>query len=229
MVPNPPAKPEQTKPGPSTAANRSFTQMVNTSCEVQVSQLPAPLIRGESLCIKITQSEYEKGLSDCKKNLHGRLVLNKGDKPWTTHDLTAKLTTVWQTKEQWRMISLGRGFYEFQFASFEDMRLAWSMGTINLKPGVIRFSKWTNDFNPFTHRQTHTQIWIRLMELPQEYWRRRTLFEIASAVGTPLTLDAATENRTFGHYARILVDMDLSRHILMKSWLKERAMPLKCR
>ncbi|KAK2377327.1 hypothetical protein QL285_078023 [Trifolium repens] len=35
MVPNPPAKPEQTKPGPSTAANRSFTQMVNTSCEVQ--------------------------------------------------------------------------------------------------------------------------------------------------------------------------------------------------
>jgi hypothetical protein len=87
------------------------------------------------------------------------------------------------------------------------------MGTINLKPGVIRYSKWTNDFNPFTQRQTHTQIWIRLMELPQEYWRRRTLFEIASAVGTPLAFDAATENRTFGHYARVLVDMDLSRHI----------------
>jgi hypothetical protein len=49
------------------------------------------------------------------------------------------------------------------------------------------------------------------MELPQEYWRQRTLFEIASAIGTPLSLDESTINRTFGHYARVLVDMDLSR------------------
>jgi hypothetical protein len=51
------------------------------------------------------------------------------------------------------------------------------------------------------------------MELPQEYWRQRTLFEIASAIGTPLSLDEATKARAFGHYARILVDMDLSRHV----------------
>ncbi|XP_045796104.1 uncharacterized protein LOC123890519 [Trifolium pratense] len=51
------------------------------------------------------------------------------------------------------------------------------------------------------------------MELPQEYWRQRTLFEIASAIGTLLSLDEATKTRAFGHYARILVDMDLSRHV----------------
>ncbi|MCH97539.1 DUF4283 domain protein, partial [Trifolium medium] len=151
------------------------------------SQLPVPSIKGDDLCIKITQHEYEKGLADCKKNLHGRLVMNKGD----------------------------RGFYEFQFVSFEDMCLAWSMGTINLKPGVLRLSKWSNDFNSYTRRQTHTQIWIRLMELPQEYRRQHTLFEIASAIGTPLSLDEATKTRAFGHYARILVDMDLSRHGIM--------------
>ncbi|GAU42032.1 hypothetical protein TSUD_90650 [Trifolium subterraneum] len=67
MVPVLPAKPAPMKPGPSAAADRSFAQVLNASCEVQ-------------------------------------------------------------------------------FASFEDMRLAWSTGTVNLKPGVIRFSKWTNDF-----------------------------------------------------------------------------------
>ncbi|MCI34005.1 defensin-like protein, partial [Trifolium medium] len=51
------------------------------------------------------------------------------------------------------------------------------------------------------------------MELPQEYWRQRTLFEIASEVDTPLALDDATLNRTFGHYARVLVDIDLSKHL----------------
>ncbi|KAK2357831.1 hypothetical protein QL285_095068 [Trifolium repens] len=197
----------------SAASNRSFAQVVNDACDVKISQLPVPAIRGEDLCIKITQHEYEKGLADCKKNLHGRLVMNKGDKPLSARELSGKLSSVWKTANQWKMISLGRGFYEFQFVSFEDMRLAWSMGTINLKPGVLRLSKWTNDFNPYTQRQTHTQIWIRLMELPQEYWRQCTLFEIASAIGTPLSLDEATKARAFGHYARILVDMDLSRHV----------------
>ena len=50
-----------------------------------------------------------------------------------------------------------------------------------------------------------------MVELPQEYWRERTLKEIASAVGTPIDIDGPTRNRTFGHYARILVDIDLSK------------------
>jgi hypothetical protein len=36
-------------------------------------------------------------------------------------------------------------------------------------------------------------------------------FEIASALGTPVSLDEFTINCTFGYYARVLVDMDLSR------------------
>jgi hypothetical protein len=39
------------------------------------------------------------------------------------------------------------------------------------------------------------------------------LFEIVSALGTRLGLDDFTKNRTFGHYARILVDNDLSRRL----------------
>ena len=37
--------------------------------------------------------------------------------------------------------------------------------------------------------------------------------EIASAVGTPISIDGPTRNRTFGHYARILVDIDLSKRV----------------
>jgi len=51
------------------------------------------------------------------------------------------------------------------------------------------------------------------MELPQKYWMERTLREIANVVGTPLLIDNATTNRLFGHYARILVDMDFTRKI----------------
>jgi hypothetical protein len=79
------------------------------------------MIKGDSLYIKITLEEYELGLAECKKNLHGRLLLNKGDKPVTAQDLKSKLPALWKTSNQWRMVPLGRGFYEFQFTSYEDM------------------------------------------------------------------------------------------------------------
>jgi len=41
----------------------------------------------------------------------------------------------------------------------------------------------------------------------------QTLREIASAIGTPLLIDNVTSKRLFGHYARILVDMDFSRKL----------------
>nr|ABN08230.1 hypothetical protein MtrDRAFT_AC155886g7v2 [Medicago truncatula] len=40
-----------------------------------------------------------------------------------------------------------------------------------------------------------------------------TLWEISSAVGTLLVIEAATFKRNFGHYARVLVDMDFSKKL----------------
>jgi len=60
---------------------------------------------------------------------------------------------------------------------------------------------------------THAQIWVRLMHLAQEYWRKQTLFEIASGVGTSLIIDEATQSRLFGMHTRVLVDVDMSSHL----------------
>jgi len=149
----------------------------------------------------------------CKTNLRGRIVLTKGDKPYTTKEIESKLQKLWKVGGAWRMLSLGRGFYEFFFSNETDMRTVWSAGTMNLKPGLLRLFEWSKDFNMHTQRNTHAQVWVRLLELPQEYWMERTLREIARAVGTPLLIDNATTKRLFGHYARILVDMDLSRKL----------------
>jgi len=113
-----------------------------------------------------------------------------------------------------------KGFFEFTFASQEDLCKVWAAGTANLKPGVLRLFEWAKDFNIHTHRQTHAQVWIRLWELPQEYWMERTLYEIAGAVGTPLLIDHVTRNRLFGHYARILVDLDLAKDIFYEGMVE---------
>jgi len=85
-----------------------------------------------------------------KRRLHGCLILCKGDKPYTMKDLYSKLSTLWKGAAPWRMVSLGRTFYEFQFSSYEDLRLAWAAGTTNLKPRILRLLQWTKDFTPST-------------------------------------------------------------------------------
>jgi len=57
----------------------------------------------------ITQ-EYEKGMDDYRRNLHGLLLMNKGDKPLTTRDMPNKLSVLWKSLGQWKLISLGMEF-----------------------------------------------------------------------------------------------------------------------
>jgi len=40
-----------------------------------------------------------------------------------------------------------------------------------------------------------------------------TLYEIFGEIGTPLLIDNVTKNKLFGHYARVLVDLDFSKDI----------------
>lgn len=101
---------------------------------------------------QITQDEYFKGIEFCNCNLRGRLVLNKCDKPYTTKDIIVKLMKKWKTSGKRKMVSLGRGYYEFSFVSYGDLRSVWAMGTTNMKLGVLRLIEWTKDFNAFTHR-----------------------------------------------------------------------------
>jgi len=53
--------------------------------------LPQPLIRGETVGIKITQDIYEKGMAVGKRNLRGQLILKNGDKPYAIKEIQFKL------------------------------------------------------------------------------------------------------------------------------------------
>ena len=94
---------------------------------------------------------------------------------------------------------------DYSRSSDEDMRTSLAIGTISLKLGLLRLSQWSKDFNKYSQCPTYAQV--------REYSLEITILEIARAIGIPLIIDAATQKRTFGHYARVLVDIDFSRHL----------------
>ncbi|KEH22534.1 hypothetical protein MTR_7g053210 [Medicago truncatula] len=62
----------------------SFAQALFNSNDLAFTQLSKPCIKGDSICIKLIQEVYDRGVEGCKNNLHGRLVMSKGDRPLTS-------------------------------------------------------------------------------------------------------------------------------------------------
>jgi hypothetical protein len=60
---------------------------------------------------------------------------------------------------QWKLLPSGRGLFEFSFASADDKRNVWSIGTYDLKPGLLHLLKWEPYFNIHTQKQSHVQSW----------------------------------------------------------------------
>ncbi|XP_062028540.1 uncharacterized protein LOC133744452 [Rosa rugosa] len=77
---------------------------------------------------------------------------------------------------------MGKGYYSFNFASEAARSMVWEMGSVVLRPGVLRL----------------------------ELWEPRTLFEIAHGIEVLVNIDQNTLDRKFGLFVRVLVDIDLS-------------------
>jgi hypothetical protein len=185
-----------------------------------LSQFQQPVVKGDRLAIEIPESAYEAGLEACKHNLHGRIIWPKGSTPLSVVALKAKLALLWKDLSRWGVISLGKGYFEFTFSSLEDVRRVRSIPSWNLNPGLLKFFAWTKDFNPRMQHNTSVQVWVKIFGLSQEYWHKNILFTIAGSLGTPICIDAVTakpmHERTFGQFARVLIDIDLLQPLRYK-------------
>ncbi|KAK0593385.1 hypothetical protein LWI29_035802 [Acer saccharum] len=110
----------------------------------------------------------------------------------------------------WRLISLGKRYFQILLNSDANKNMVWSLGSLNLKPGVLRLQPWMPDFNLALHKSSNAQVWVRFYDLSWEYWHPKIISDLARGIGVPLRLDKATVEGDFGHFARVLVDIDVS-------------------
>ncbi|XP_004297877.1 PREDICTED: uncharacterized protein LOC101291331 [Fragaria vesca subsp. vesca] len=169
--------------------------------QVPISQLASPTVCGDTVFMKINERIYQEQLATCRNNLIGRLLLRKGSIPMKTETLKASLHSLWRPSDPWRLVPIGKGYFDIHFNSETDMRKVWGGGTCTLESGIFRLAQWKPDFKPGdVLPQTHAQVWVRIADLSQEYWHPQLILEIARGVGTPLQLDPATKEQRFGYF-----------------------------
>lgn len=113
-----------------------------------------------------------------------------------------RLRDLWNVKASWKIISLGPGFYQFNFHIKEDFSFIWYARSQNLKPILFKLQRWTSDFNPTKQKITDVQAWVRVYELEWEYWDDTIFSETAQCIEAVIRIDKATLVGDFKAIAR---------------------------
>lgn len=106
---------------------------------------------GGHITIAINEQEYHKGLEEFSYSLIARLVFSKRDAPLTTKALKSNLSLLWLIPESaWILTPLGKGFYNLDLKNINAQSQVFYRGTLYLKPGVFRISRWSPKLNSST-------------------------------------------------------------------------------
>jgi len=100
------------------------------------------------MAIAILEKEYKVGLESCKNNLHGKLLLSKGETPPIISYLQVKLNNLWKPLGSWHIVPIGKGYFDFPFVSVEYLHRVLVVGLWNLDLGTLRLFNCAHDFNP---------------------------------------------------------------------------------
>lgn len=60
----------------------------------------------------------------------------------------------------------------------------------------------------------HTTIWVRLSELPTEFYDMEILHKVGAKIGILLKIDTYTSTTSRGRYARLCIQVPLERPLL---------------
>ncbi|XP_027177262.1 uncharacterized protein LOC113776327 [Coffea eugenioides] len=78
--------------------------------------------------------------------------------------------------------------------------------------------KWSMDFRA-DHEVAIAPIWVSFPGLPIPFFQRRQLMQLASILGRPLKMDAATSDLRHPSVARVLVEVDVALPLVKRVWI----------
>ncbi|XP_020674344.1 uncharacterized protein LOC110093710 [Dendrobium catenatum] len=84
---------------------------------------------------------------------------------------------------------------------------------------LVGLDRWTHNFFLASMEGLSSPVWIRLPNLPLQYWDECNIARIATKIGTPLWIDALTANWGRREYARVCVRMNLENKLQAGVWV----------
>ncbi|RYR27986.1 hypothetical protein Ahy_B01g052070 isoform A [Arachis hypogaea] len=160
--------------------------------------------------IPVSKDEFDEW---CKP-WHAALVVKFLGKKVGLGFMEQRLTRDWVKKGKINVIDMDRDYFLVHFSDEEDYSHALLDGLWMIAVHYLIVQRWRPFF--LTSESTVKKIaaWFRIPNLPIKLYNHRFLWQVGSAIGTMLKIDRATSIHSRGRFARIYVEIDLTKKLV---------------
>lgn len=102
--------------------------------------------------------------------------------------------------------------------SSTDTNRALARSCNKVKSSLHRLFRWTPDFE-IGRESSFTAVWVKMFHLPLHYFNESALHLLGSLLGTVLKIHTSTVNLTQQYYAKVCIEMDVSKPFLNTLWI----------
>ncbi|CAL0319456.1 unnamed protein product [Lupinus luteus] len=117
------------------------------------------------------------------------------------------------------MVDVDHGFYYVKFDLQADRETVIGGGPWMIFDHYVAVACWTPEFVAPTAKVDRTMVWIRFPGLNMVYYDESFLLGLASCVGRPIKVDSNTLRAERGRYARVCVEIDLTKPVVGRYFL----------
>ncbi|CAN1165417.1 hypothetical protein LINPERHAP2_LOCUS26138 [Linum perenne] len=137
-----------------------------------------------------------------------------------------RLEAIWAKVGHIQVSDMANNFFLVRFSSSEDYQRAAFKGPWKIFDYYISVARWSPNFKEDEPIRT-ILFWVRLPKLPIHYFNNVAVSRIGNCIGRTVRLDLATKEGARGRYARVCVELDVSKPLLGKYILDDRVMHIE--
>ncbi|CAL1368823.1 unnamed protein product [Linum trigynum] len=130
--------------------------------------------------------------------------------------MAKRLTSIWARVSTIQVTSLKNGYFLVRFSSGIDYERAVTDDPWMVGDNYLTVHPWTKDFNPYEYEISSTLVWARLLEIPIHYFHPVVVMKIGQRIGKLIRVVQATSTGARTDYARVCVQVDLTKPLLSK-------------
>lgn len=135
--------------------------------------------------------------------------------------LKDRLMRLWKLSSGFDMMDIGNDFYMVKFDVELDRTKVLEEGPWMIFDHYLTVQTWTPEFTSPSAKIERTVVWIRFTGLNLFYYDESILLAMAAAVGKPVRVDKNTLDIRRGRFARVCIEIDLTKPVVGKVFLKD--------
>lgn len=128
--------------------------------------------------------------------------------------LIEKIRSMWKPSGGMDCIDLGYDYYLVKFELEEDVDHILKGGLWFIGQHFLAIRQWEPAFKASTATLSSVAVWIKLPELPIEFYETNAFLKIGRAIGPVLWIDSHTANGEKGCFARLCIQVNLDKPLI---------------